>query len=43
MRGVQTLMKGSRALFSPSMILVTALGKGVWSSLRAFNSRPKAA
>lgn len=35
-------MKGTRALFSPSITLVTALGKGVWSSLSAFNSKPKA-
>lgn len=41
-RRVQTRMRGMRALFSPSIILVTAFGKGVWSSLSAFNSKPKA-
>lgn len=41
-RSIQTCMRGMRFLVIPSKTTVTARGKGVWSSLSAFNSKPKA-
>lgn len=41
-RSIQTCTRGMRVLVIPSKTTVTACGNGVWSSLSAFNSKPKA-